>query len=259
MLQPTTTEPPTTPCATDPEDHELGGDGSRVVEDHGFAIVPDWSSTPRSPTRPSVFTPSCGASGAHRARMPSRGLARSPPAPLDRLHRPGPARTRLGHSPRPAPTTSCSPPAASTASTGCPVIASGCAQRSGQPVARWLPKCLAVAIELAVVTRCWLAVVTRCWPAPDVVPALLPVAADPQTCSPARLAEAGPWWDGARPATHGLVGTRSPASKCGSQSSADAGPPSRPKPGPSSPTKDCPSSRVTVTRRLSASGADGLP
>jgi len=45
-----------------------------------------------------------------------------------------------------------------------------------------------------------LAVLARGWPARDVVPALLAVAADPQTRSPARLAEAGPWWDDVRPA-----------------------------------------------------------
>ena len=57
----------------------------------------------------------------------------------------------------------------------------------GQPPGRWAPQCLAVAIKLAVIARGW--------PAPDVVPALLAVAADPATRSPARLAEAGPWWD----------------------------------------------------------------
>jgi hypothetical protein len=46
----------------------------------------------------------------------------------------------------------------------------------------------------------WLAVVNRGWPAAAVVPALLMVANDPVTYSPARLAEAGPWWDGT-PAT----------------------------------------------------------
>ena len=58
-----------------------------------------------------------------------------------------------------------------------------------QPPGRWAPQCLAVAIKLAVIARGW--------PAPDVVPALLAVAADPATRSPARLAEAGSWWDAA--------------------------------------------------------------
>ena len=55
------------------------------------------------------------------------------------------------------------------------------------PASRWSPKCLAVAIKLAVVNRGW--------PADDVVPALLAVAADPESRSPVRVAEAGPWWD----------------------------------------------------------------
>lgn len=57
----------------------------------------------------------------------------------------------------------------------------------GLPATRWSPKCLAIAIKLAVVSRGW--------PAPDIVPALFAIAADPETRSPARLAEAGPWWD----------------------------------------------------------------
>jgi len=56
----------------------------------------------------------------------------------------------------------------------------------GRPTARWTPKCLLIAIKLATV---------RGWPPTDVVQALLAVAADPDTRSPARLAEAGPWWD----------------------------------------------------------------
>ena len=63
----------------------------------------------------------------------------------------------------------------------------------GQPTSRWSPKCLAVAIKLAVVARGW--------PPAAVVPAVLAVAADPATRSPARLAEAGPWWDQPAPAS----------------------------------------------------------
>jgi hypothetical protein len=57
----------------------------------------------------------------------------------------------------------------------------------GRPAARWSAKCLAVAIHLAVVNRGW--------PARRVEPALLAIARDPETQSPARVAEAGPWWD----------------------------------------------------------------
>lgn len=57
----------------------------------------------------------------------------------------------------------------------------------GQPTGRWTPQCLTLAIRMAVVNRGW--------PASDVVAALLAVAADRQTRSPVRVAEAGPWWD----------------------------------------------------------------
>ncbi len=57
----------------------------------------------------------------------------------------------------------------------------------GQPTARWTARCLAVVIRLAVIGKGW--------PADGVQAALLAVAHDPQTRSPARVAEAGPWWD----------------------------------------------------------------
>jgi hypothetical protein len=56
----------------------------------------------------------------------------------------------------------------------------------GRPTGRWTKHTLLAAIQLAL---------TRGWPAPLVEPALLAVAADPDTRSPMRLAEAGPWWD----------------------------------------------------------------
>ncbi len=62
----------------------------------------------------------------------------------------------------------------------------------GQPTGRWTGACLAAAIALAVRHRGW--------PPEAVIPALTVIAADPATQSPARLAEAGPWWDqGTRP------------------------------------------------------------
>jgi hypothetical protein len=59
----------------------------------------------------------------------------------------------------------------------------------GKPTARWTTRCLAVVIKLAVVTRGW--------PATSMEAALLAVAADRESRSPARVAEAGPWWDAA--------------------------------------------------------------
>ncbi|HET7475213.1 MAG TPA: helix-turn-helix domain-containing protein [Dermatophilaceae bacterium] len=57
----------------------------------------------------------------------------------------------------------------------------------GKPTTRWSARCLAVVVKLAVVTRGW--------PPAAVPAALLAVAADPASHSPARVAEAGPWWD----------------------------------------------------------------
>jgi hypothetical protein len=57
----------------------------------------------------------------------------------------------------------------------------------GKPTTRWTARCLAVVIKLAVVTRGW--------PAASMEAALLAVARDRESHSPARVAEAGPWWD----------------------------------------------------------------
>ena len=51
---------------------------------------------------------------------------------------------------------------------------------------RWAGPCLLAAIQLALL---------RGWPAEQIPPALLTLAADRETRSPMRLAEAGPWWD----------------------------------------------------------------
>lgn len=59
----------------------------------------------------------------------------------------------------------------------------------GTPTARWTGRCLAVVIKLAVVGRGW--------PATSMEQALMAVARDRESHSPARVAEAGPWWDDA--------------------------------------------------------------
>ena len=51
---------------------------------------------------------------------------------------------------------------------------------------RWAAPCLLAAIQLAVL---------RGWPPEQIQPALLTLAADRETRSPMRVAEAGPWWD----------------------------------------------------------------
>jgi hypothetical protein len=60
-------------------------------------------------------------------------------------------------------------------------------QLLGKPTTRWTARCLATVINLAVVTRGW--------PPSSMEQALLAVAQDPESRSPARVAEAGPWWD----------------------------------------------------------------
>jgi hypothetical protein len=59
-------------------------------------------------------------------------------------------------------------------------------QALDRPTGRWTRHPLMAAIQLAL---------TRGWPPDLIEPALLSVAADPDTRSPMRLAEAGPWWD----------------------------------------------------------------
>ena len=56
----------------------------------------------------------------------------------------------------------------------------------GRSPTRWAAPCLLAAIQLALV---------RGWPPEQIQPALLVVAADRDTRSPMRVAEAGPWWD----------------------------------------------------------------
>jgi len=84
------------------------------------------------------------------------------------------------------------PPAASAVGDLAALAATvqGLRRDLGQPSVRWSAPCLATAIDFA--TK------VRGWPAQHARHALLLVAADPQTRSPMRLAEAGPWWDHAQ-------------------------------------------------------------
>ena len=59
-------------------------------------------------------------------------------------------------------------------------------QALDKPTGRWTRHTLHAALQLAL---------TRGWPPDLIESALLTVAADPDTRSPMRLAEAGPWWD----------------------------------------------------------------
>ncbi len=64
--------------------------------------------------------------------------------------------------------------------------------RLGRATGRWTGPCLDAALQLAVRGRAW--------PAQLAAEALLAIATDPDTRSPMRVAEAGPWWDGSPPA-----------------------------------------------------------
>jgi hypothetical protein len=73
--------------------------------------------------------------------------------------------------------------------TDLPALAQRCQsarQALGLSPTRWAGPCLLAAIQLALL---------RGWPPDQVQPALLTLAADRETRSPMRLAEAGPWWD----------------------------------------------------------------
>ncbi len=72
-------------------------------------------------------------------------------------------------------------------------------QAAEQPLTRWSAAHLLTVLELAVRGRGW--------PADQAATALLHVAADPATRSPARLAEAGPWWDAPTSAHHATTRT----------------------------------------------------
>jgi hypothetical protein len=74
----------------------------------------------------------------------------------------------------------------------------------GKPTARWTARCLAVVIKLAMVTRGW--------PPASMEQALLVVARDQESRSPARVAEAGPWWDTVTLGTDQPMGTQELAS-----------------------------------------------
>jgi hypothetical protein len=70
----------------------------------------------------------------------------------------------------------------------------------GAPITRWAGPCLLAALQLA--TR------GRAWPADQAADALRRVAGDPESRSPMRVAEAGPWWDEPPVTDQATAGTR---------------------------------------------------
>ena len=70
-------------------------------------------------------------------------------------------------------------------------------QALGLSLTRWAVPCLLAAIQVALL---------RGWPPEQIQPALLSLAADRETRSPMRVAEAGPWWDQPPPPVRELDG-----------------------------------------------------
>ena len=105
-------------------------------------------------------------------------------------------------------------------------------QAIGLSPTRWAGPCLLAAIQLALL---------RGWPSEQIQPALLTLAADRETRSPMRLAEAGLWWDQPHPHRPSLRVWTWPRSRPSSTTSPSSAPPCKPRHAPNSRTSTCPS------------------
>jgi hypothetical protein len=97
-------------------------------------------------------------------------------------------------------------------------------QLLGKPTTRWTARCLAVVIKLAVVTRGW--------PPASMEQALLAVAQDPESRSPARVAEAGPWYTLTLGIDHAMDAHELAEMEARLAETDGAGLPSKPRPAP---------------------------
>jgi hypothetical protein len=105
---------------------------------------------------------------------------------------------------------------------------------------RWAAPCLLAAIQLALL---------RGWPAEQVQPALLTLAADRETRSPMRLAEAGPWWDQPPPSPAELEGVDLAALEAELDDVAEHRPSLQAKARAELAAEHLPVTRATVTAR----------
>ena len=105
---------------------------------------------------------------------------------------------------------------------------------------RWAAPCLLAAIQLAVV---------RGWPPEQIPPALLTLAADRETRSPMRLAEAGPWWDQPPPPPAELDGVDLAVLEAELDDVADQRPALQAKARQELAAEHLPVTRATVTAR----------
>ncbi len=142
-------------------------------------------------TTAATGTPAARGTGAARVaadlRPNRKQVTESPPPPT-----PPPRRPR--RAPRATPEEEPAPDRSDEVLARCGItdlrtLAERCqtARRTlGLSPTRWAAACVLAAIQLALV---------RGWPPEQIPPALLILAADRETRSPMRLAEAGPWWD----------------------------------------------------------------
>jgi hypothetical protein len=110
----------------------------------------------------------------------------------------------------------------------------------GLPATRWATPCLLAAIQLAVL---------RGWPPEQIQPALLAVAADRETRSPMRVAEAGPWWDQPPPSPPELHGVDLAALEAELDDVAEHRPALQAKARAELAAEHLPVTRATVTAR----------
>jgi hypothetical protein len=145
-------------------------------------------------TRTAAATGTPAARGTAAARVaadlrPNRKQeTESPPPPTPPPHRPRRARGATAEEEEPT-TDRTDEVLARCGITDLGALAERCqtSRRAlGLSPTRWAAPCLLAAIQLAVL---------RGWPPEQIQPALLTLAADRETRSPMRLAEAGPWWD----------------------------------------------------------------
>jgi hypothetical protein len=105
---------------------------------------------------------------------------------------------------------------------------------------RWAGPCLLAAIQLAVL---------RGWPPQQIQPALLTLAADRETRSPMRVAEAGPWWDQPPPPPPELDGVDLAALEAELDEVAEQRPALQAKARQELASEQLPVTRATVTAR----------
>ena len=175
----------------------------------------------------------CGPTESKRPRV----LLPPPLHPASRAVR---GERRRRRSRRPIEATRCSPGAASPTWPRSPSAAKPRGQALGLSPTRWAGPCLLAAIQLALL---------RGWPPEQIQPALLTLAADRETRSPMRVAEAGPWWDQPPPPPPELEGVDLAALEAELDDVAEHRPALQAKARAELAAEHLPVTRATVTAR----------